>query len=291
MMTNQMMDQFTRTFEVELLPPTKWDAAQAVLYRVRDPFVAMDVAHDLTPAGCEAITDRVLPRQGLRRRRWISAAPLENPIDLHRPPHERPALVTAAGLAAKLPGGLLVEALDAFGGDLVHRAVVVTWLAEHAGIPGMAGEDDLIPDVALNPVGTFTVGDLGQRPRGRRFAMTARSDRTVHDHVHRLTRDAKAALLGREQLMQYEELYAAFDEATAGVWRTLDYNIRFTTHAPSSQLFADLSVEVATEHAIRMKAAGVHPNRAGEALQLAGFLNPAGNRLWNREHVEDVGGW
>lgn len=43
MMSDAMMERFSRSFEVELAPPGRRDAAQAVLYRVGDPLDLLDL--------------------------------------------------------------------------------------------------------------------------------------------------------------------------------------------------------------------------------------------------------
>lgn len=100
-----------------------------------------------------------------------------------------------------------------------------------------------------------------------------------------------AELRTAERTLRYAELYRLFDAAARGVWSDLDFGILVLEHARSSQLFADLSVEAAREAAREMKPAGAHPDVVWPRLQLAGFLNPSGNRLWNRELTERVGSW
>lgn len=290
-MTDTMMDSFARPLQLEIVTPGRRDSAQAVTYRVAAPTDLLDLTTGLTPALREALTDRVLPKQRVRRKRWIATALMDGAADLHRPPHERRALVLAAGLSKMMPGGLLIEDLVDLGPDQVGADVVITWLAEHAGAPGhLPGE--LSPEVAEDPAGTYTVGDLeGRRARSRRYGVTARTDQTIQAHVRRLNMDAITRRRSADDLARFRDLYAAFDETAGSAWRDLPQETLLFEHATSSAMHPDLSVAAATEHARRMRQAGAHPEQVWQRLQLAGFLNPSGNRLWNREIAEKVGGW
>lgn len=290
-MTDTMMDSFTRPIQLELVPPGRRDSAQAVMYRVAAPTDLLDLTTGLTPALREALTERVLPKQRVRRKRWIATALMDGAADLHRPPHGRRALVLTAGLSKVMPGGLLIEHLADLGPDQVGADVVITWLAEHAGAPGHL-QDELSPEVAQDPAGTFTVGDLdGRRPRSRRYGVTARTDQTVQAHVRRLNMDAMTRRRSADDLARFRDLYAAFDETAGSAWRDLPQETLLFKHATSSALHSDLSVGAAAEHAQRIRQVGAHPEQVWQRLQLAGFLNPSGNRRWNREIVEQVGGW
>lgn len=292
MTLDYMVEQFTQRFELEIFPPTRWDAAQAVLYRVGEP-LDLRGQDEWSPACREALTARLLPRQRGRRKRWISAVLLEKPMDLDQPPHMRPALATAAGLSLLLPGGLLIEQLPDLGEDPIHRAVVITWLAERAGFPSRRGEEDVAPDKASNPVGTFTVGDLGRPNAARRFGSTARTDLILQEHVRRLNATAMRDVRNSRESSLYRDLYRLFNEAAiAAVNDNAESKIDFciAEHTLRSQLLPDLGKAAAQDEARQMRAKNIHPDRVWQTLQLAGFINPKENRLWYRELVEGMAG-
>lgn len=289
MIADTVLKEFTRCFELELVPPTRWDAAQAVLYRVGEP-LDLTGRNEWSAACREALTERLLPRQRTRRKRWISAVLREDGTCLAQPPHERPALLSAARLSIFLPGGLLIEKLSDLGEDPVHRAAIITWLAEHAGMPGVRGVDHVVPEIARNPMGTVTVGELEPRRDGRR-GRTARTDRPVQEHVRKLNAAALSAVEAAAGRARYVELYHLFDEAVWNAASLPELKIDFAGHVLSSQLFADLTVDAARDVAQRMRTENVHPDRAWEALQLAGFINESGHRCWYRELVDRAGGW
>lgn len=281
--------QFDRPFELEVIPPTRWDAAQAIVYRIGEPLDLFSPS-EWSAACREALTQRLLPRQQTRRKRWISATLCDDPTVVSHPPHLRPALLTAARLSAWLPGGILLEKIGDLGDDPVHHAVIITWLAEYAGMSGIRGMETVAPQIAQNPMGTFTVGELDPR-RGRR-GTPARTDRPVQDHVRTLNRTALSAIEARGCRARYAELYHLFDQAVFSRNSSLPgLDIKFADHAVSSQLLDDLTVSAAREAAVRMHADGIHPVRATETLQLAGYLNESGNRGWHRELTERIGGW
>lgn len=284
-----MIERMSQPFQIEFQPPDRRDAVQAVLYRVGEPFDVLDTRHPLAGASLEAITDRLLPQLGHRRRRWISAVRMDEPGDLSRPPHQRPGLVVAAALGHALPGGLLAEREDDFGADPVHRAVVISWLANNAGTLAIASTDMLAPDIASAPAATFTIGDLKNRS-GRRPSATARSDRTVQDHVRQLSQHARRSLISSEQRSRYEDEYQLFHAATQAVWPTFNPAFLVNRLATSSQLVEDLSSDAAMILARDLMARGTHPERASQTLQLAGYINPSGHRLWRKELVQAAGG-
>ncbi|GLY71672.1 hypothetical protein [Amycolatopsis taiwanensis] len=61
--------------------------------------------------------------------RFIADSLRDDDTDLHLPPHERPGLIQLAALAAgPLPGGVLLESLNALGDDPLARAVLGRFL-------------------------------------------------------------------------------------------------------------------------------------------------------------------
>jgi hypothetical protein len=287
MSVTTMIEHMSRPIPIELQLPDRRDAAQAVLYRVGEPFDLFDTLQPLEGASLEAITDRLLPRLRQRRRRWIFTVHLDGPADLVRPPHERPGLVSAAFFGRVLAGGLLAESPDDFGADPVHRAVVIDWLTRRAGSLAIPTADTLPPDLARDPAATFTIGDLGHRS-GRRSSATARSERTVHDHVQQLSRLGRQALMTAEQRANYDEQYRLFDEATDSVLRTFTPDLLVRGLAMSSPLVDDLGTDAARTLARDLLARGTRPERVSQTLQLAGYINPSGHRSWRRELVQEV---
>jgi hypothetical protein len=288
MSVTTMIEHMSRPVPIELELPDRRDAAQAVLYRVAEPLNLLDTQHPLAGASLEAITDRLLPRLRHRRRRWIFAVQMDGPADLARPPHERPGLVSAAFFGRVLAGGLLAEQLDDFGADPVHRAVVIDWLTTSAGSLAIPTADTLPPDIARDPAATFTIGDLGHRS-GPRPSVTARSERTVQDHVQQLSVHGRRALITAEQRAAYDEQYRLFDEATEAVLQTFTPKFLVNRLATSSPLVDDLSADAARTLARDLLARDTRPERVAQTLQLAGYINPSGHRGWRRELVQEVG--
>ena len=264
---------------VEMYPQSLHDSLPAVLYRVgQDPFDAYDPDNPWSSACREALTERLIPRQRSLRRRWLHSVITEGPGDLAKPPHERPGLTLACRISTCLSGGLLLDSLDAVGTDAVQRAVVVAWLAESAGtrltpVPELTDE----PHLELDRVGTVTVGHLGVRRPG----VPASRDE-VHLHVKQLNRESLAAV-PRAEMHRWDTDSTTFKEAVeATPWQPrMHGGIRETIL--ESSLEPDLSASAAQVAIARLIAAGADTQRIVQALNLLGFVNASGNRVWYRE--------
>jgi hypothetical protein len=277
-----------RPFVWELFPPTRWDSVPAVLYRVGNESDPTDVRRRFSDAEREALTDRFIPRLDSTRTRYLAAVAIEEPRDLARPCHERPALVRALAMAKVLTGGLLLECLDDLG-DPAEQLVGMRAALQLAGLPSCNGRAFATPHSATPA--TVTVGFLGAS-RGRRAA-TNNEFAIVRSHVEELPQRVGRLVsqydLNRDDIEGRVKHLVA--ESSSMLARILDKDqIAWNKLAASSDVFGDLSYAAACEYVRARRSDGAGADRIVELLRLYGFINPAGHRGWNKTDVRQIGG-
>jgi hypothetical protein len=239
-----------------------------------------DARRQMTAAEEEALTSRWIPRTGTARKRYVAVAAVEEPQDVALPPHRRPALVHALAFARSCTGGLLIEEASDLGRGLQQAAVLKYALAT-AGFPDLRQVD---ADAGLGHLpATVTVGFLG-KSRGRRSAL--REDHgLLARHVAGLEAKVRRAEKYDERAVNLELEH--LQEAIEGV-TTLDGDVAWNAPATSSDVFGDLSYEGAHEYVDRLRAQTSPEEQVLQLLQLFGFLNSKGHRVWHRSELRGL---
>ncbi len=252
--------------QIEWYPPTKWCAAQSVLYSVGDHPPLWPSGDGWPPALSGMLRRLTLPtltegQRAIKRRRWLADVCVEEPRDLRLPLAERPAFQRFAMLSAVLAGGGCVNDLNAFGPDPLDRAVAVSYLLGRARhLPGATAT---LPEQAL---GAFFVADkslLGAYGM-KRLAADARTGLSSLTVDRGVTALAEALPVQTPGLLSYGELLNAGEPASRAAGRSLDYR--------SACTFAHGLID-----------AGIDGGSAAEALLLSGFVNRAGHRNWRKD--------
>lgn len=269
-----------RRFVWEPFPPTKWDSVPAVLYRVGTPFQPENPDVPLTAGEREALAKRYIPRLGSARQRYVSAVMMEEPRDLAKPPHERPALVNAIGLSRACTGGLIVERFADLGNRLEQAAVLEVAL-KLSGLPGIDADVDSVEAVVAATQrelpGTITVGPLRDSAGRRNAALFERN--LLAEHGSRLAANIREAVeIDASAVAEASELLA---EAVGASAIPEDAEILWKTLAESSMVRDDLRANGARAFVAELRAQGVSDQRVLDALALYGFINDSGHRVWN----------